>query len=45
MVTSRGQTYTVDEKKEMSEIVKAVNERHSTQFSEADIILETAADR
>lgn len=30
--------YTEDEKKELSEIVKAFNERHGTQFSEADMI-------
>ncbi|WOF44397.1 DEAD/DEAH box helicase family protein [Sphingopyxis indica] len=29
--------YTEDEKKELSEIVKAFNERHGTQFSEADM--------
>lgn len=30
--------YTEDEKKELSEIVKAFNERHGTQFSQADMI-------
>jgi type I restriction enzyme R subunit len=30
--------YTDDEKKELSEIVKAFNDRHGTQFSEADMI-------
>jgi len=30
--------YTEDEQKELSEIVKAFNERHGTQFSEADMI-------
>lgn len=30
--------YTEDEKKELSEIVQALNERHGTQFSEADMI-------
>ncbi len=30
--------YTDDEKKELSEIVKAFNERHGTQFTEADMI-------
>lgn len=30
--------YTEDEKKELSEIVKAFNERHGTQFTEADMI-------
>lgn len=30
--------YTEDEKKELSEIVKAFNERHGTEFSEADMI-------
>ena len=30
--------YTEDEKKELSEIVKAFNERHGTQFSEGDMI-------
>lgn len=30
--------YTEDEKKELSEIVKAFNDRHGTQFSEADML-------
>jgi len=30
--------YTEDEKKELSEIVKAFNDRHGTDFSEADIV-------
>ena len=30
--------YTEDEKRELSEIVRAFNERHGTQFSEADMI-------
>lgn len=30
--------YTEDEKKELSEIVKAFNDRHGTQFSEADMV-------
>ena len=30
--------YTEDEKKELSEIVKAFNDRHGTEFSEADMI-------
>lgn len=30
--------YTEDEKKELSEIVKAFNDRHGTQFTEADMI-------
>ncbi|MBN8819203.1 DEAD/DEAH box helicase family protein [Altererythrobacter sp. H2] len=30
--------YTEDEKKELSEIVKAFNERHGTQFTQADMI-------
>ncbi len=30
--------YTEDEKKELSQIVKAFNERHGTQFTEADMI-------
>lgn len=30
--------YTEDEKKELSEIVKAFNERHGTEFTEADMI-------
>lgn len=30
--------YTDDEKRELSEIVKAFNERHGTQFSEADML-------
>ncbi|TCO75817.1 type I restriction endonuclease subunit R [Chromatocurvus halotolerans] len=30
--------YTDDEKKELSEIVKAFNDRHGTEFSEADMI-------
>ncbi|MCW3838228.1 hypothetical protein ACFQ1E_19750 [Sphingomonas canadensis] len=30
--------YTEDEKKELSEIVKAFNERHGTQFTEADML-------
>lgn len=30
--------YTEDEKKELSEIVKAFNDRHGTEFSESDII-------
>ena len=30
--------YTEDEKKELSEIVKAFNERHGTEFNEADMI-------
>lgn len=31
-------SYTDDEKKELSEIVQAFNDRHGTQFSEADMI-------
>jgi type I restriction enzyme R subunit len=30
--------YTEDEKKELSEIVKAFNERHGTEFTEADMV-------
>jgi type I restriction enzyme R subunit len=30
--------YTEDEKKELSEIVKAFNDRHGTEFTEADMI-------
>ena len=30
--------YTEDEQKELSEIVKAFNERHGTEFTEADMI-------
>lgn len=30
--------YTEDEKKELSEIVKAFNDRHGTDFTEADMI-------